>query len=338
MADSCPPLPALHLDNTLGAAYIGNVLAAILYGFTSIQVYIFFERYNDGRMLRSLVMFLWVLDTVHIALICHTIYFYAVTNFANPLAMLYVTKTIMAHVMITGVSDVTIRGSVLCVVVAEQSLNSIAGSSRIEYVSQGKQLLVPAILLPSLVCFACSIEFPIRGLRIGTYAGFSRISWVLYTAFGTGVVADVTIAAALCYFLTKRRTGFRRTDSIVQLMIVYSINTGLLTSLCAICVLVAYATMPANFVFIAFYFVLPKLFMNSLLGTLNAREKLRGFGSGGAVSIPLNAVVSPNRASVQPVSGVSDTRLLEIQIQTAVDSRTDSTHSTTEKKWRGPYR
>lgn len=88
--------------------------------------------------------------------------------------------------------------------------------------------------------------------------------------------------------------------------------------------------------------------MNSLLGTLNAREKLRGFGSGGAVSIPLNAVVSPNRASVQPVSGASDAvstpddasiryetnsyrkRLLEIQIQTAVDSRTDSAHSATE--------
>lgn len=26
-----------------------------LYGFTSVQTYIFFDRYNDGRLLRSLV-------------------------------------------------------------------------------------------------------------------------------------------------------------------------------------------------------------------------------------------------------------------------------------------
>ena len=50
------------------------------------------------------------------------------------------------------------------------------------------------------------------------------------------------------------------------------------------------------------------MFLNSLLSTLNAREKLRGFGkrSGGMVSIPLNAMASPNRASVQPSSASSD--------------------------------
>lgn len=75
-----------------------------------------------------------------------------------------------------------------------------------------------------------------------------------------------------------------------------------------------YTTMPNNFVFIAFYFILPKraypafspaakkspdysvspVFLNSLLATLNARDKIRnyGTGTGGVVSIPLNSVIS----------------------------------------------
>ncbi|EKM53304.1 uncharacterized protein PHACADRAFT_211002 [Phanerochaete carnosa HHB-10118-sp] len=323
MADPYALLPVLHLDNTLGAAYIGNILAAILYGLTSIQTYIFFDRYKDGRTLRSLVLFLWALDTVHLALICDTIYYYAITNFSNPLAMVSVTKTIMVHVMFTGVSDAIVRGIFMY---------------RVWLVSQGKRLLFLAILLPSLVCFAGSIGFAIRGLQIGTYAGIADISWILYTAFGTGVVADAAIAAALCYFLAKRRTGIQRTDSIVQMLIVYSVNTGVLTSLCAMCVLVAYATMPGNFIFISFYFVLPKLFLNSLLSTLNAREKLRGIGgSGAAAPIPLNAMVRSNNSSKQPASGVSDDRHLAIQIQTAVDTITDSAHSLTEKKWAEQY-
>ncbi|PSR82060.1 hypothetical protein PHLCEN_2v6130 [Hermanssonia centrifuga] len=72
--------------------------------------------------------------------------------------------------------------------------------------------------------------------------------------------------------------------------------------------------MPNNFVFIAFYFILPKrkdlhrscffqklisfcaVFLNSLLATLNAREKLRDHSTatGGVVSIPLStAMTSP---------------------------------------------
>lgn len=323
MAEPCAALPALHLDNTLGAAYIGNILAALLYGFTNVQMYLFFTHYNDGVILRLLVTFLWVLDTVHLALICHTIYFYAVTNFANPLAMLSVTKSIMAHVIITGISDVTVRGIF---------------AYRVWLVSQGKKLLVASIVVPTLLCFAGSIAFPIRGLQIGTYAGFAQISWILYSAFVTGVVADSIIAAALCYNLARRRTGVRRTDSIVQVLMIYSINTGVLTSLCALCVLVMYATMPSNFVFIAFYFVLPKLFLNSLLATLNARERLRGFGksTGGVVSIPLSATGGQNRSATQPVGMNTDTRLLEIQIQTAVDTKTDPAQGI-EKKWRESY-
>ena len=82
--------------------------------------------------------------------------------------------------------------------------------------------------------------------------------------------------------------------------------------MCPICT--QYASMPDNFIFIAFYFVLPKrtsppafhaareahvrgvartVFLNSLLATLNARQPLRESNSaGGMVSFPLSATTN----------------------------------------------
>ncbi|KIP11306.1 hypothetical protein PHLGIDRAFT_141640 [Phlebiopsis gigantea 11061_1 CR5-6] len=243
MAELCVPPPIPPLDNTLGAAFIGNLAAAVLYGFTSLQTFMYFDRYNDGRPFKLLVAFLWVLDTLHLIFISHTLYIYSVTNFSNVLAMENVTWSIMAHVFVTGVSDVTVRGMF---------------THRVWLVSNKNLLLIPAIMVPSLVTLAGSIVFPIRGLQIGTYAGLTRISAVLYLSFAGGVLADVVIAAALSFSLARRKTGIRGTDSMIRILIAYSVNTGILTSLCALLVLICYATMPSNFVFIAFYFVLPK--------------------------------------------------------------------------------
>ncbi|KDQ24897.1 hypothetical protein PLEOSDRAFT_32935, partial [Pleurotus ostreatus PC15] len=99
--------------------------------------------------------------------------------------------------------------------------------------------------------------------------------WLLYSALGSAVFADVFIAATLCFFLSTRRTGFKSTDNLVNTMMVYSINTGLLTSVCAMACFITYAIWPQDFVFIGIYFTLSKLYLNSLLATLNARTLMR---------------------------------------------------------------
>jgi len=55
----------------------------------------------------------------------------------------------------------------------------------------------------------------------------------------------------------------------------YTINTGLLTEICTISLLVLYAVIKHNFVFIGLYFIVGKMYLNALLANLNARSKLR---------------------------------------------------------------
>ncbi|KAH9474978.1 hypothetical protein JR316_0012077 [Psilocybe cubensis] len=68
--------------------------------------------------------------------------------------------------------------------------------------------------------------------------------------------------------------GIKRTDSILKIMMAFSINTGLLTSICAVACLVTYAIWPQRFIFMGLYFALSKLYVNSLLASLNARHSL----------------------------------------------------------------
>ncbi|KAI0635133.1 hypothetical protein C8Q77DRAFT_682550 [Trametes polyzona] len=325
----------LSLDDTLGAAFLGNIAAACFYGITVVQTYIYYGRNGGDRLyLKSLVAILWALDSLHLALVTHAVYTYAVKDFANFLAIEVPVWSILAQVIVTGVSDIIVRG-IFC--------------ERVWKLSNRNWPLIATIVVTSLLVFGGSIAFSVRGYEfvnrllfdetshipstsrfsIPSFTDLAEISDILYLSLGTGVAADVLIAASMCALLAQRRTGFSRTDSMVRVLILYSINTGALTSLCALLCLVSYATMPNNFVFIAFYFVLPKLFLNSLLATLNARRPLRE-ANASMMSIPLSRTTSlpshpppPVRPARQSLLPCVDQSGMQIQVHTSTELKTD---------------
>ena len=68
-----------------------------------------------------------------------------------------------------------------------------------------------------------------------------------------GAAADVAIAATLIYLLQTSRTGFQRSDTIINRLILFSLNTGLLTGVDAIMSLVMISLFPNSLIYIMFY-------------------------------------------------------------------------------------
>ena len=68
-----------------------------------------------------------------------------------------------------------------------------------------------------------------------------------------GVAGDVAIAGSLIFLLQQSRTGFRRSDSIINRLILFSLNTGLLTSLDAVMSLITITVLPTTFIYIMFF-------------------------------------------------------------------------------------
>ena len=62
--------------------------------------------------------------------------------------------------------------------------------------------------------------------------------WLVWSILSIAVLVDVLSTAILMYYLSKNKTGFKRTDSTVDILMVYGVNTGLSTSIVAIIALI----------------------------------------------------------------------------------------------------
>jgi len=116
-------------------------------------------------------------------------------------------------------------------------------------------------------------------------------SWI-----SIAVLADVCITLSLFYFLRRSKTGFKKTDNIIERLIRTAIETSSIGAIfCIIDVIVFTTRINTN---LHFFFALPqgRIYTNTLMMTLNSRANLReemnstnvhsfnvtGSGSGGA--------------------------------------------------------
>ncbi|KAJ7156537.1 hypothetical protein C8R43DRAFT_1183936 [Mycena crocata] len=69
------------------------------------------------------------------------------------------------------------------------------------------------------------------------------------TQSGAALACDLVITAILCFILRSSRTGVDRTDSVLDKMVMYALNRGVMTSLWALLQLIFFVAMPQSFVF-----------------------------------------------------------------------------------------
>ncbi|KAK1215134.1 hypothetical protein PQX77_022270 [Marasmius sp. AFHP31] len=221
----------LKMHDTLGAALIGFVVSAFVFGVFCSSTLTYFKRfYRDGWEYKALVSGVWILELLHQICVGHFVYTYAITYYGNPLIILTgdVAKSLIYQVLLTA----TLGG----VYAAE--------------------------------CF-----------RLKKLLYLSNVKLIATLSLASGAVADLVTALTLCYYLQKFRTGFRQTDTVINTLMMYTINTGGLTSIMSILTVVLYNIAPLSFQFMGVYFVLSKLYAVSLLCSLNMRTVVSGHGT-----------------------------------------------------------
>ncbi|KAI0791743.1 hypothetical protein C8Q75DRAFT_51084 [Abortiporus biennis] len=186
-------------------------------------------------------------------------YHYSVINYSRPSALLNVTWSFPIDTLVTSISDTLVRS---------------VYTHRIWKLSKNKWLTGGVILL-SITGLALCITIAIQSLQSRTYANFLKLRSSITAAFAVTAGTDTLIAIILCYELLSRRTGMKRTDSQLQTLIMYAVQTATLTSFIAAAALITFVTMENNLIFVGIFFAIPKLFFNSLMATLIGRRRLR---------------------------------------------------------------
>ncbi|KAJ7283456.1 hypothetical protein C8J57DRAFT_1292608 [Mycena rebaudengoi] len=254
---------ASTIDNTMGCALLGVIGAAGLYGVSCVQTWYYFNRYGatDHWYIKLIVGSVFVFDSIHQALISHTVYWYVITNYSHPAALSRLVWSILLEVLFTGFIGLIVQ-SFLTMRVWRLSNKNIALTA------------ITASLV--LAEFGCSVVFTIQSLRLETWQELAQLKGLSMAVNVLGAVSDALIAAILVIFLRRSRTGFKKSDTMISKLIMFSVSTGLLTSVCAVASLVSILVWGKTLIYVAFYFALGRLYYNSLLATLNARKDIRG--------------------------------------------------------------
>ncbi|KII84151.1 hypothetical protein PLICRDRAFT_371772 [Plicaturopsis crispa FD-325 SS-3] len=302
------------LDSTFGACLIGVIASAVLYGVTLVQTYFYYTRYQkDHVILKSLVAATVVCDSAHLVMISHTVYHYLIRGFDDRTGLRTMIWSVLLEALFTGVTGALVQ---------------IFYVHRIWRLSNRNTFLAVVILALVLATAGCGTAWVIVSMQMDTFTNLLTINPLTLSINALTAAADIIIASSLVYILLNSRTGFRRSDTMITKLVVFTVNTGLLTSLCAISSLIAIAVSPDTLIYAAFYFCIGRLYANSLLATLNARRAIRGqiydsdmsLQSVGGKSSSIRMASPRNASAVDPSRPPHN---ISIQIETTKDYMDD---------------
>ncbi|KAG7087917.1 hypothetical protein E1B28_011965 [Marasmius oreades] len=281
----------LEFDNTLGANLIGLVIGSVLYGVVCSQAYKYFQSFpKDPFIAKATVISLVILETVHTILITHVTYYYMVTNYMNPLALLQTVWSSLATV--TAIS--------LIVFIAHTFY-------AVQIYHLGKSFCLPGLII---TLGLTQLGFCVALSVVGSQTSMLQIpltskKFLIIVPLTVGCAGDILCAGALSYYLYINRSGIKRTDSLIWKIMTYAIGTGAISSVVIIAVLIMLALQPLNFIYISIFETLSKLYAVSILVRLNSRTPSSTSGSG----IESAIVVSGISASADGV-GVESANIL----------------------------
>ncbi|KAJ8078157.1 hypothetical protein PM082_000363 [Marasmius tenuissimus] len=258
-----------------GPMVIGVFLSTILYGITLIQIVIYFQRTNrDPAYIKYFVLYLLVAETVCAALFFVMIY--------EPLVL----KSGKPEIQITSPFLLRTDGPITALIATPVQLFM---AWRIKIISRSVLLSV-AISILSLCSLAGGIWLGVSVAQKPNFQDFELFRAAPGTWLVTAAAADVLIAASLVYFLVKRKTTIVSTNHQIDRIIRLTVQTGTITAVAALTVAVVFLSSPHTTIFFIWDLCLSKLYSNSVLSSLNARQ----WGTNGSVGGPTSVLFVSN--------------------------------------------
>jgi len=245
--------------NPWGPGLIGCTIALGLYGVSLGQAWFYWRAFPlDPRHLKYLVSFVCVLDTLHTYNMISIYWIYLIKDRHNSSSTSYTPWQMTAAVFLSYFITLVVQ---------------LFYGHRVWIISAKNQWLTVTVIASACVSFAlglsCAIFGAIKGIMVlfttPLYAGAALVS----------VVCDVLITGSVIFYLRDGRSGLRRTETLIQHIVVVFVNMGFLTCVVSLLIFVLYMTQGGNYYIGAPTAILSKCYVNSLLAVLNARQRIR---------------------------------------------------------------
>ncbi|KAG1908286.1 uncharacterized protein F5891DRAFT_8064 [Suillus fuscotomentosus] len=247
-----------------GPILLGGLLAFGLSGCVNMQFFVYWRLYSyESLRAKSLVIATWLLDLCHSAFVAIALWDSIIMPYSSMDESDNIPWSVGPTVGLTAMITFLVQSFF---------------AYRI-YRLQKKRLAVavPIVTLAFFRLFAANVSMGMM-IRLQSYTTFVQqplSRWIFTVGLSLSVFVDIMIAAFMCYFLRKNHTVVTSTIRIIDTLTLWTIRNGSMTSAAAIASLICWLVMPGNRIFLGLHFVVAKLYANSLLATLNARQHIR---------------------------------------------------------------
>lgn len=250
----------VSVNLVLGPIVLAVVANAVLYGTCVVQWYTYWTSgFKDPWHTRALIFWVMFLDTFHTFATVWMLWNFTVDNFGN--------LTVFAH--LPWVYPTT----PIFIALASMPVQCFL-AYRIKILSHS-WIVFGTIFVLSLAQGGCGIAGGVLATLLSNAADFKVLIPVATSWLSIAVFTDVLITVILFFYLRRSKTGFSKTDTIIERLIRTAIETAAVGAIFCIVDVIVFTTRGNTN--LHYFFALPqgRIYTNTLMLTLNSRSGLR---------------------------------------------------------------
>ncbi|KAH7927678.1 hypothetical protein BV22DRAFT_1127245 [Leucogyrophana mollusca] len=250
-------------DLVIGPLELGTVVTSVLFGCAIIQAYVYYSKFTADRwIIKAMVATMIALEAAHLACLADSLWVMTITTYGYPGKLVVLPYSGDLLIIFSAIISCCVQ------VFFIYRLYKLSGSTVLPLICLGMSAVftIPGFIIAAAACRMTSVvQFEIEQFRAIT------------TSLVAGAACDVMITTVLTYHLVKiRKSSFVQTTAkSMDLLILYTIETGLAPSVFALVTVACFLTMSQNYIWIGTYVVLANVYANSLLAALNSRSVFR---------------------------------------------------------------
>ncbi|KAJ7586792.1 hypothetical protein C8J56DRAFT_107164 [Mycena floridula] len=255
---SGPPGPA----QIYGPILIGAFLSTVLYGVSLVQMFIYYRTAKrDPLWMRLLVLYLLIAETANTGFNIALVYEPLILKFGEKVAL------VTSPVFLRADGAVTVAISTPVQLFMAWRIKALTGS----------MLAAAGIGLLAVVACAGGIATSVFVTLKPNFQQFNQFTAAPSTWLIASAVCDVAIAVLLFYALSKKKSGFADMDDYITRIMLITVQTGALTAVAALADAIVFVSIKESTIFFSWDLSLSKLYTNTLLSSLNARNSWYNF-------------------------------------------------------------
>ncbi|KAF8801660.1 hypothetical protein BYT27DRAFT_7245096 [Phlegmacium glaucopus] len=243
-------------DHSHGKLFIGLILNVLLFGINVTQTYLYYIHSKKDRLwIKIWVVIVFVADLIQ-PLLCS----------------LYLYQTLVVH--FGDISRLDTANDVFAVVPTMTGITAavvqLFFAWRILILTKNRYY-VAIVIVAALSGGVCAIVIAYEGKVTPEFANFRRFKLVPIIGLCSEMIADIMITSIMVWFLHKHKSGFRRSDMMVDRIIRVTMQTGLMALIFEVLDMVFYLINPGG-THLLMNLIMSKLYTSSFLSSLNSRK------------------------------------------------------------------